>query len=228
MKNALGSLTLVIVLLFAASAIAADKVVVVPLGSSKVAGNNGQVQYNDDGMIAGAEVYYDKTNIRVGIGTDTPVSIFQIIKDGESSGQEQLTITKYDNLGAFVFRGQRSLGSKSVPLSITDSTTTTGFVSEGYDGDSFEQNGQISFVVDGPVSDGIVPGRILFNTTDITGSYNTNMAIRSDGHVGIGTSEPQSKLQVNGYIQLDIVTSTPPSGDCDEETESGRMIFESH
>lgn len=34
MKNALGSLTLVIVLLFAALAIAADKVVVVPLGGS--------------------------------------------------------------------------------------------------------------------------------------------------------------------------------------------------
>jgi hypothetical protein len=39
---------------------AQNKVVVVPLGSSNAKGVNGQVQYNDNGKTAGAEVYYDK------------------------------------------------------------------------------------------------------------------------------------------------------------------------
>lgn len=46
-------------LLVSVPAIAQDKVVVIPMGSS-AKGTNGQVQYNDNGATAGAEVYYDK------------------------------------------------------------------------------------------------------------------------------------------------------------------------
>jgi hypothetical protein len=49
------------VLLFGVSSVAADKVVVIPLGSS-AEGSDGQVQYNDGGKTAGAEAYLDKTN----------------------------------------------------------------------------------------------------------------------------------------------------------------------
>ena len=60
MKGTLSIFTLAALLLFSISAIAADKVVVIPMGSS-ARGTDGQVQYNDDGNTAGAEVYYDKT-----------------------------------------------------------------------------------------------------------------------------------------------------------------------
>ncbi len=46
-------------LLVAVSAMAQNKVVVIPMGSSGK-GTDGQVQYNDEGKTAGAEVYYDK------------------------------------------------------------------------------------------------------------------------------------------------------------------------
>lgn len=50
-------------------ALAQDKVVVVPLGkSTRVAGTDKQVQYNDNGTQAGANVYYNKTTGNVGIG----------------------------------------------------------------------------------------------------------------------------------------------------------------
>jgi len=55
------SFLLVTGMLFSSAATAHEKVVVVPLISSKVAGTDGQIQYNDSGKTAGAEVYYDKT-----------------------------------------------------------------------------------------------------------------------------------------------------------------------
>lgn len=59
MKQVLSILTLATVLLFVMSVMAEDKVVVVPMGSN-AKGTDGQVQYNDEGKTAGAEVYYDK------------------------------------------------------------------------------------------------------------------------------------------------------------------------
>ena len=65
MKRTVSFLILTAVFFYYAPAMAADRVVVVPLGSSSAKGSDQQLQYNDNGKTAGAELYYNKTNRRL-------------------------------------------------------------------------------------------------------------------------------------------------------------------
>ena len=52
------------------------------------------------------------------------------------------------------------------------------------------------------------------------------LRLTPDLNVGIGTSNPQSSLQVGGYIQLDLTSGPPPSADCDGLAHYGRMTVD--
>jgi hypothetical protein len=64
----------------------------------------------------------------------------------------------------------------------------------------------------------------LSNTIIIAdGSGNQRVYVDHAGNVGIATTNPQSALHVEGYIQLALTTGAPPGEDCDAEAEYGRM-----
>ena len=67
--------------------------------------------------------------------------------------------------------------------------------------------------------------KIFFlNTPNNSATRAVSAVINPNGNVGIGTSDPQSTLQVNGYTQLALTGgAAPPAADCDETTEYGRM-----
>ena len=78
MKKAISILFLITTMLFAQSVIAQDKVVVVPLSSNRAGGSDSQVQYNDNGRIAGANIYYEKSTGGLGIGMASPTGLLHI------------------------------------------------------------------------------------------------------------------------------------------------------
>ena len=52
------------------------------------------------------------------------------------------------------------------------------------------------------------------------------LRLTPDLNVGIGTSTPQSSLQIGGYIQLALTSGAPPSTDCDSPAHYGRMVVD--
>ncbi len=82
--------------------------------------------------------------------------------------------------------------------------------SNGYDGSSFVNAASIKVVADGTPGSNDMPGRIELRTTPGGASaVVTRMTIKNNGHVGIGTANPLSELDVSGSIAITKAISTP-------------------
>jgi hypothetical protein len=66
----------------------------------------------------------------------------------------------------------------------------------------------------------------LYAVSDCLWRRSGSDAYYEKGKVGVGTTTPQSVLQIEGYVQLDTLTSAPPAADCDEASERGRMMVD--
>ncbi|MCE2506631.1 MAG: hypothetical protein J4F36_09250 [Nitrosopumilaceae archaeon] len=85
-----------------------------------------------------------------------------------------------------------------------------------------------SFIV-GSDASGVNDGSFFIGDygTATGGPTTKRLVIDNDGNVGIGTSSPNSLLEINGYIELDTSAGTPPSADCNAADEIGRMKMDS-
>jgi len=166
-----------------------------------VAGKGWPLVYDSSGSpnwSVATNIYSD--GFGVGIGTWTPDARFQV------KGGNRLTIQGFENnimSLTYVFpRSAPGLGDK-----------------------------QHYFFIGAPSSDG--NGDLYIGRTELNdGTTNAEYSVRIDGtttdwnffkRVSIGKRDPQSALQVKGYVQLDLVRTAPPAADCDEKTERGRM-----
>jgi hypothetical protein len=146
------------------------------------------------------------------------------IADADISGTAQVATSKLS--GAVTSISGHGLGALATLAAVGSSEISDGAVVDAdISGTAAISSTKISFAADS-ISGNAIDGGIVSNfqstgiDDDATG---VAMTLTSSGNVGIGTATPQSALQVSGYMQLDTVSSPPPTTDCDAASEYGRM-----
>ena len=105
-------------------------------------------------------------------------------------------------LGPAILSKTSRLDSNNDDQIVNQNDTLLNIISDGFDGVDFSSSAIIRLGVDKSVniSEGIIPGKIAFLTTDEFGDFSLNnfLIFNHRGYLGVGTDEPTKKLDVRG------------------------------
>ena len=140
----------------------------------------GRIWIGDGNTIVSDTVYVDEPNGRVGIGTTSPLGAIQI-GDGAAASPSTNQIIVLSNIA-------------------TTGGNSNLYLATGASGTSTIGMGSTQF---SPTN---TAGKIIYSDIVDTFSFNTNfstkMVINGSGNVGIGTTNPNEKLEVNGSVRV--------------------------
>ena len=171
----------------------------------------------------------------VGIGTASPLSLLHV-SDGNtlaaslssqvpanaisfsqntSSMIRLLSSSNTAATGAIVL-SMKSRGTVTSPLALATDDVIGGSLFGGHDGTAVNYGASIYTFCDGTPTTGETPMRLSFTTGGSVVSRAERIRITSSGLVGIGTTTPQSKLDVEGSVAIGATysgtTAAPANG----------------
>jgi hypothetical protein len=188
---------------------------------------SGSVLFSNGTTIAqdNANLFWDDTNNRLGIGTTAPAQRLTVIGVASTAPTNSTWISSGSPIGSFygegaignmdffiggasstasarpVLIGRKSGGTLAVPTALVNGDSVFSFLSSGYSGTQFLNTASINMIVDGVVSTTSVPQAITFETG--TTSRAERMRIFSNGNIAINTTTDAGyKLDVNGPVRI--------------------------
>jgi len=170
---------------------------------------------------------------KVGIGTTTPDAVLDVQRDSLTV-PEVARFTSYGNTANDIL-GRSSNGSRAAPTATPSGRPLLQLGATGHDGTGFATTARASIQLIAsenwtPTAQGT---NIRFlTTTNGTTTTSTRMLIADDGNIGIGTTAPLDKLDVNGDIRVGTGTTgcvkdsdgTVIAGNCSSDARLKRDI----
>ena len=124
---------------------------------------------------------------------------------GESSLMEFLSYGSGGTAGT-IFDLYNARGNSTSKTAVQDGDRLFTIKSRAfYDPTNIVNNELMTMSVDGTVTTNIVPTRTDFQTVASNGVSNTVLSLNSEGRVGIGNTNPDSSLTVNGGINAEYI-----------------------
>jgi len=195
------------------------------------AGNNGWLTTGNTNLVDGTNNFIgtlDDTPIRFVSGSGGPNERMRIdasgnIGIGTSNPQERLdvlgtnsdlTLTSIaDDIFVSDIRLRRARGTVAAPTPAISGYNLGMIRGQGYDGTHYVTGALIIMSTDGETGPDDMPGRIVFSTTpDGADGAVERMRIRANGNVGIGTTDPDVSLTVDGGLAVKSATANVTSG----------------
>ncbi|HEX4922961.1 MAG TPA: hypothetical protein VFV50_02710, partial [Bdellovibrionales bacterium] len=143
----------------------------------------------------------------VGIGTASPSASLHVVGtsvriDGSGGGPWIQTYGAGDiQFGGSQNRYYRARNTTAAPADIQNNDQIHAFHFYGARGGVYQAGASIDIAADGDWGANDYPGRIVFSTTaDGTNLVTERLRISNSGNVGIGVTNPTTKLQVDGAI----------------------------
>ena len=146
-----------------------------------------------------ANLYWDNTNDRLGIGTTSPISSLTVLGANSAAGGITLTSSTSNSTQKVGRIKTQHYNTAEEPFTtiLTNAQSTANLINIG--GSSGGENAAT-----------IIKFFTAANNTTLTGSE--RMRIDASGKVGIGTTAPVAKLQVSGSVQLDVMPTHESEG----------------
>ena len=176
------------------------------------------IKTSPDGAAWRDAIVLKAANGRIGLNTAAPTAPLELHVDGSAVNaslisSDDFVLAKESGASSFagiiasntaaarmVFKGARARGTLAAPGAVAAGDWTFSLLGAGYDGAATRGTAGITFVVDGAVSAGAVPQRIVLET-GTAASRVERLRVNASGEVGIGkTAAAGVLLDVNGPV----------------------------
>jgi len=165
----------------------------------------GVVGADGDWTITGNDMHAAVTG-NVGIGSDNPIHKLQVCAGAEGTAAFERYLSNGSG-PSLIF--QKARGSASSPSQVVVNDVLGGYNTYAYDGTGFATTGRLRHRVESVSEDDEIGSYLEITTTNEDGTVIEAMRIKGDGVVGIGTTNPNERLTVQGVLSLDERFSPP-------------------
>lgn len=145
-----------------------------------------------------ASFFWDVTNKRVGIGTNSPATELMVVSTSASDPRGVMTAQYSTDGNGSRLHFRKARGTEAVPVVIVSGDTIGRLRFSGYDGASYLQMGSIDVVSSGTIASTRVPTYMAFSVgTDAAPSVLTErMRIINSGNVGFQVTDPLAGIEL--------------------------------